>query len=93
MNSGKNSDKFHLKLLNNIDNFNFKTTILCGEFYIRSIKKLIKPKNEFIYFEKKSEIMKFLQRYVHNNDIIMVKCSNSTEVNKFVKDLLKKKVS
>ena len=37
--------------------------------------------------------MKFLQRYVHNNDIIMVKCSNSTEVNKFVKDLLKKKVS
>ena len=39
----------------------------------------------------KAKIMSFLNKYVLNNDIILIKCSNATEINKLAKDLLKKK--
>ena len=87
---GKNTYKLHFKLLTELDKSDFKFVILCGEFFRRSIIKLNNPKNEFIYIENRNEIMKFLNKKIHNNDIILIKCSNSTEVNKFVKNLLKK---
>ena len=87
---GKNTYKLHFKLLTELDKSDFKFVILCGEFFRRSIIKLDNPKNEFIYIENRNEIMKFLNKKIHNNDIILIKCSNSTEVNKFAKNLLKK---
>ena len=87
---GKNTYKLHFKLLTELDKSDFKFVILCGEFFRRSIIKLNNPKNEFIYIENRNEIMKFLNKKIHNNDIILIKCSNSTEVNKFAKNLLKK---
>ncbi len=86
---GKDTYKMHTNLLHQIDKFNFKFVILCGEFLRRSVKKLIKPKNEFIYFEDKIKIMKFLNRNILNNDIILIKCSNSTEINKLSNQLIK----
>ncbi len=87
---GKNTYKLHFKLLTELDKSDFKFVILCGEFFRRSIIKLNNPKNEFIYIEDRNEIMKFLNKKIHNNDIILIKCSNSTVVNKFAKNLLKK---
>lgn len=87
---GKNTYKLHFKLLTELDKSDFKFVILCGEFFRRSIIKLNNPKNEFIYIENRNEIMEFLNKKIHNNDIILIKCSNSTEVNKFAKNLLKK---
>ena len=87
---GKNTYKLHFKLLTELDKLDFKFVILCGEFFRRSIIKLNNPKNEFIYIEDRNEIMKFLNKKIHNNDIILIKCSNSTEINKFAKNLLKK---
>ena len=87
---GKNTYKLHFKLLTELDKSDFKFVILCGEFFRRSIIKLNNPKNEFIYIENRNEIMKFLNKKIHNNDIILIKCSNSTVVNKFAKNLLKK---
>ena len=87
---GKNTYKLHFNLLTELDKSDFKFVILCGEFFRRSIIKLNNPKNEFIYIENRNEIMKFLNKKIHNNDIILIKCSNSTEVNKFAKNLLKK---
>ncbi len=87
---GSNTNKMHLNLLYHIEKYNFKFVILCGEFYLRSIKKLINPKNEFIYLKNKNSIMQFLEEKIHKDDIILSKCSNSTEVNKFVKLLLTK---
>ncbi len=89
---GKNAEKMHLKLLNFVNKFNFKMIILCGEFFRRPIKKIINPKNEFIYLNNSIEIMNHLIKKTHNDDIILVKCSNTTEVNKFANELLKKKV-
>ena len=54
------------------------------------IKKINNPQNEFIYLKDKNKIMKFLNKNIHNDDIILIKCSNSTEINKLAKDLLKK---
>ena len=88
---GKNSHKMHLHLLQQVDKYNFKFIILCGEFLRRSIKKLNNQKNKFIYFDKKNEIMKFLKKNILNNDIILIKCSNSTEINAFTMDILKKR--
>ena len=36
--------------------------------------------------------MSFLNKYVLNNDIILIKCSNATEINNLAKDLLKKRI-
>ena len=40
-------------------------------------------------FKNTNKIMQFLKEKVHNNDIILIKCSNSTKINKFAKILLK----
>tara|TARA_B100000575_G_scaffold103074_1_gene82154 strand:- start:7117 stop:8481 length:1365 start_codon:yes stop_codon:yes gene_type:complete len=89
---GKNTYKLHFQLLHELDKSYFKFVILCGEFFRRSIINLDNPKNEFIYIENRNEIMKFLAKKIHNNDIILIKCSNSTEINKFAKNLLNKAV-
>ncbi len=86
---GKTSLKAHYNLLKQLDETIFKFVILCGEFFETSIKKFINPKNEFIYFKNKNKIMQFLESKVHNNDIILIKCSNATEINEFAKKLLK----
>ena len=77
------------KLLKQLDDTIFKFVILCGEFFELSIKKFFNPNNEFIYFKNTNKIMQFLEEKVHNNDIILIKCSNSTKINKFAKTLLK----
>ena len=86
---GNDSYKIHYKLLKQLDDTIFKFVILCGEFFELSIKKFFNPKNEFIYFKNTNKIMQFLEQKVHNNDIILIKCSNSTKINKFAKILLK----
>ena len=87
---GKNVNKLHLDLLKYIDKFNFKFIILCGEFYRRSIRKLNNPKNKFMYLSNIKNVKIFLNKNIHKDDIILIKCSNSTEINKLAKDLLKK---
>ena len=89
---GKNSIKYILDLLKQIEKYIFKFVILCGEFFEKSIKKLNNPKMNFFILTIKIRIMKFLNKNVHNNDIILIKCSNSTEINKLAKDLLKKRI-
>ena len=86
---GNNSYKIHYKLLKQLDETIFKFVILCGEFFELSIKKFFNPNNEFILFKNTNKIMQFLENKVHNNDIILIKCSNSTKINKFAKKLLK----
>ena len=87
--SGNNSYKIHYKLLKQLDDTIFKFVILCGEFYELSIKNFLNPNNEFIHFKKTNKIMQFLEKKVHKNDIILIKCSNSTKINQFAKTLLK----
>ncbi len=86
---GEDSNNLHINLLKKVNEYNFKFVILCGELLRRSIKKL--PKSHgFRYLHNKNNIMNFLKSHVHNHDIILIKCSNSTEINKFANYLLGK---
>ncbi len=87
---GDKSINLHFNLLQKLDKHIFKFVILSGEFFKISIKKLNKPKNEYIYIQNNKEIMNYLKKYAHNNDIILIKCSNATEINKFTNILLKR---
>ena len=89
---GNLTDKLHIELIQSIERDKFKSIILCGEFYQRNINKITKINNECIYLSNKINLMKYLNKNIHNNDIIMIKCSNSTQVNEFTKSILKKKV-
>jgi len=46
-----------------------------------------KLKNKYVYLNQSKSIMRYLEKNIHKNAIIMAKCSNSTEVNNFVKKL------
>ena len=87
---GPDANQIHFNLLKQLDETTFKFVILCGEFFETSIQKFLNPRNEFIYIKNKSKIMQFLNKHVHNNDFILIKCSNATEVNQFALELLKK---
>ncbi len=89
---GPDANQIHFNLLKQLDETTFKFVILCGEFFETSIQKFLNPRNEFIYIKNKSKIMQFLNKHVHNNDFILIKCSNATEVNQFALELLKKEV-
>ena len=87
---GDKSERMHLDLLSRVNQFKFKFVILCGEFLRRSIKKMINRNNNYLYFENKNKIMNFLKLNLNKGDAILIKCSNSTEVNKLSKKLLQK---
>ena len=89
---GKDSYKIHLKLLKKIEKYHFKKIILCGEIFIRTISKISKCNNEYVLAKNKIQIMHYIKNNIHNNDIILSKCSNLTEVNKFTNEILKKKL-
>ena len=45
-------------------------------------KTLLKGDSEIMSLLDENEIMQFLKKNIHNNDIILIKGSNSTKVNK-----------
>ena len=90
---GKISNEMHNKVLKKVDNHRFKFILLCGEFFRRSVSKLNLVNNHYVYLENKLKMINFIKKNIHKNDIILVKCSNKTEVNLFTKDLLKMKVN
>ena len=88
-----NTNKDIYKQKGSFDISNLERIGSCGEPLADEIGrwaiKFFNPKNEFIYFKNTNKIMQFLEEKVHNNDIILIKCSNSTKINKFAKTLLK----
>ncbi len=90
---GKISYKMHIKLLNNIELYRFKLVLLCGEFLRRSVSKIKLQNNHYVYLENKIKMINFIKNNIHKNDIILIKCSNKTEVNSFTKKLLSMKVN
>ena len=85
---GLNSLKYHYEVLKFIEKFTFYKVILCGEIFKSAIKKLVNPKNKFIYKQNSKQLINYVKSKIHNNAIIMIKCSNATEVNKYTQILL-----
>ena len=86
---GLKSKLFHKEIIEYIISLNLEKVILCGKLF-KSALSFFKIENKSIeYIKNKNEIIKFLTKKLHNNDTILIKCSNSSEVNHLAKSLLK----
>ena len=74
---GKDSLKYHLKLINYIESKNINNIILCGKLMKIALDKN-NNNNNFISMLDKDTIMKYLKDNVNKNDIILIKGSNSS---------------
>ena len=88
---GKYSNFYHKDLLNYIYNKKLENIIICGEYMKIALDKNF-SKNFILMFDK-NIILEYLERHLSNNDIILIKGSNSSITNEIAKDLLKRKVN
>ena len=80
---GKHSEKFHLEVLKFVEKYNFDSVILCGEFFELAISKIKKPFNKYIIKKNENDLIEFIKFDLHKNAMLLAKCSNSSNVNKF----------
>ena len=85
---GLKSQDFHINVIKEIEKYQFNEVILSGDFFKKALSIFPKLKNNYVYKNSSQNIMSYLKKKLHKNAIIMAKCSNKTEVNKFV-NLLK----
>ena len=84
---GVKSYDHHIKVIKEIQKYQFDEVILSGDFFKKALSKFTKLNNNYVYKKSSKNIMSYLKKKLHKNAIIMAKCSNSTEVNNFVKKL------
>ena len=82
---GVKSYDHHIKVIKEIEKYQFDEVILSGDFFKKAISMFSKLTNNYVYKKSSQNIINYLKNNLHNNAIIMAKCSNKTEVNKFVK--------
>ena len=77
--------KFHSLIIKETTYHLFDDVILSGDLFKKALKMFPNLENKFIYKSTSKDIMSYLKKNLHKKAMIMAKCSNSTEVNKFVK--------
>ena len=82
---GLKSVNFHFKVIKDIEKHFFDRVILSGNFFKKALSMFKELKNKYVYRSSSQSIMNYLNKNVHKNATIMAKCSNKTEVNKFIK--------
>ncbi len=87
---GSKNLNLHLKVLEETNYYLFDKVILSGDLFKKALKMFPEFKNKYIYRSTSKGIMSYLNKNLHKKAIMMAKCSNTTQVNKFVK-LLKVK--
>ncbi len=86
---GDKSNLYHFDVLKFVEKYKFNLVILCGNFFELAVSKLIRPFNKYIIKKNDNEIIEYIKYNLHNNAMILAKCSNSTKVNKFGLKLIK----
>ena len=79
---GKLSKMYHQDIIKQILHYKFENVILCGNLFKSLLKKMKTETDQINCLLDENEIMQFLKKNIHNNDIILIKGSNSTKVNK-----------
>ena len=82
---GLKSVIFHFRVIKEVENHLFDKVILSGNFFKKALSMFKELKNKYEHKSTSKSIMSYLNKNVHKNAIIMAKCSNKTEVNKFIK--------
>ncbi len=84
---GLNKVKFHDKILRETKEHLFDNIILSGDLFKKALKMFPNFKSNYVVLNSSRDIMNYLNNNIHKKAMIMAKCSNTTEVNKFVKML------
>ena len=87
---GKHTRKLHIKVSKAINLSSIGKVSVFGKAVIETYKK-IKPKKKGVILRETSKIFDLIVNNLNNNDYLMIKGSNLTGLNKFVKILKKKK--
>ena len=84
---GVSSLDHHIKIIKEIEKNFFDQVILSGDSFKKALSMFPELINKYVYINQSKSIMRYLEKNIHKNAIIMAKCSNKTEVNNFVKKL------
>ena len=82
---GKFSKKLHLKCANYINNSNINKVFVTGKYIRHTFNKIKTQKKGRII--RIDQFKNFLEKDLKNKDYLMIKGSNSTGLNKYVKDI------
>ena len=88
---GKLSKYYHHDIIKQILYYNLDNVILCGNIFKLLLNEMKIKTDNINYMLNENQIMQFLKKNIHNNDIILIKGSNSTKVNKLAKMLIANK--
>ncbi len=88
---GKLSKMYHQDIIKQILCYNFDKVVLCGNLFKSLLNKMKVKTDQINCMLDENEIMQFLKKNIHNNDIILIKGSNSTKVNKLANMLIANK--
>ena len=83
---GKFSKKLHIKIAKYINKSNINKTHVYGNYTKHTFNKL-KPQMRGKIFNNKLEILNLIKKQLPNNSFLMIKGSNSTGLNKIIKNL------
>ena len=88
---GSKSLNFHYNVIYEVEKHLFDLVILSGDLLKKALSMFSKLENNYVYKSSSRSIMNYLSKNVHKKAILMAKSSNSTQVNKFIKQLKIKK--
>lgn len=77
---GVNSENYHIDVVNYLSNFDFDLVITCGEIINKKIND--KYNKEYISFVNVNDAFSYLIENLMDGDVVMVKGSNGTGLNK-----------
>ena len=85
---GKKTNLFHKNLAKYINNSDIDKTFVIGK-YIGTTYKLLKKEKKGAIIKNISDMKNIFCDHINNNDLIMIKGSNATGLNKFVRKIKK----
>ena len=68
--------------------YDLDNVILCGSQFKLLLNKMKIKTDQINYISNENQIMQFLKKNIHKNDIILIKGSNSTKINNLAKLLI-----
>ena len=83
---GKFSKKLHIKIAKYINKSDINKTYVYGNYTKHTFNKL-KPQMRGKILSNKLEILNLIEKQLPNNSFLMIKGSNSTGLNKIIKNL------
>ena len=88
---GEQSHKFHLEILNYIINCNITNVIVSGDNMKKALNEVHNGEKKIKFISENDILLKFIREKLNDNDILLIKGSNSSNINELGKILMNKK--